>query len=729
VGGQSKSSEETSPEPIENETPLSLTQSVVDLSSIGLVVVDRQRVIVCWNEWMQSASGISMENTVGKSLYELIPELAGGRFEKAVAAALERGMPAFLSQKFHPHIFPLYLNSEDKDNQRLMSQQVIVKPIGNQNDHCLIQVIDVSSAVARDQMLRNQAGVFRAQERHTRAILTSIADAVITTDASGCVDYMNHVAEELSGWALEDAHEQKFQDVFNVLDESSSGVADAIHLCLKNGNTLNTQGRELVLLHRDGNGVPIEESIAPIRDAKDRIVGVVVVLRDVSHARKLAARIHWQATHDALTGLVNRATFDQRLEVLLGDAVESGQTHALLYLDLDQFKIVNDTSGHVAGDELLRQVSELLSSIVRSNDTLARLGGDEFGVLLANCPASAAVRLANNIRKAIRDFRFCWEDRSFTIGVSIGVVNIDAESESMEQVLSAADAACYTAKDSGRDQVHLYQIDGGEAALRQGEMQWVNRIQIALDEDRFILYAQSIMPISSKADKGHFEVLVRMVDEKTGGIIPPGAFIPAAERFDLMSKIDRWVVEKIFELIGAERDRLVGGQIRFAINLSGASVNDEDTLAFIGGKLKEYRIPAGMISFEITETAAISNLTSANHFIRTLKFAGCRFSLDDFGSGLSSFAYLKNLPVDYLKIDGAFVRDLVEDPIDLAMVEAINQIGHVMNLQTIAEFVENDEILAKLKGIGVDFAQGYGIGRPTPLTDGSARLLLDLDKM
>jgi Amt family ammonium transporter len=464
--------------------------------------------------------------------------------------------------------------------------------------------------------------------------------------------------------------------------------------------------------------------VAPIRDGQKNIHGVVLVFRDVSHARSLAAQVSWQASHDTLTGLVNRGSFDDRLDELLRDAMATGRIHGMLYLDLDQFKIVNDTCGHVAGDELLRQIATRLSQYIRTGDTLARLGGDEFGVLLVDCSEAIALRIANKMRQAITDLRFAWEDKAYAIGVSIGVVSITAESERAEQVLSAADTACYAAKDGGRNQVHVYRPDAGEAAQRQGEMHWVARIHSALEEDRFCLYVQPIVPIDRRsAHTGHYEVLIRMRDE-AGALVPPNKFIPAAERFGLMPRIDRWVVNRLFNLIGREHETLVLGGYCFAINLSGGSVSDEDTLAYIGEKLDEFRIPPGMISFEITETAAIANLASASYFIRTLKQAGCLFSLDDFGSGLSSFAYLKNLPVDFLKIDGAFVRDLATDPIDRAMVQAINQIGQVMGLKTIAEFVENDQVLGLLRGIGVDFAQGYGIARPMPLTDQEGRLLL-----
>ncbi|WP_260293658.1 EAL domain-containing protein [Sedimenticola hydrogenitrophicus] len=561
-------------------------------------------------------------------------------------------------------------------------------------------------------------------ELATRSILSAISDAVITADLHRNISYMNVVAEKLTGWRLTAAMGLPLARVFQAMDEGAALLDSAIERCLATGTVAGGQHRELILVHRDGIGIAVEASVAPICDEQRIIHGVVLVFRDVSHTRSLAAQVSWQASHDTLTGLVNRCSFDSRLDDLLRDAMATGRIHGMLYLDLDQFKIVNDTCGHVAGDELLRQIATRLSQHIRAGDTLARLGGDEFGVLLVNCSEVVSLRIANKMRQAILDMRFAWDDKTYAIGVSIGVVSITAESERAEQVLSAADTACYAAKDGGRNQVHVYRPDAGEAAQRQGEMHWVARIHRALEEDRFCLYVQPIVPIDQRSPHtGHYEVLIRMRDE-AGALVPPNKFIPAAERFGLMPRIDRWVVNQLFNLIGREYETLVLGGYCFAINLSGGSVNDEDTLAYIGEKLDEFRIPPGMISFEITETAAIANLASASYFIRTLKQAGCLFSLDDFGSGLSSFAYLKNLPVDFLKIDGAFVRDLATDPIDRAMVQAINQIGQVMGLKTIAEFVENDQVLGLLRGIGVDFAQGYGIARPTPLTDEAGRLLL-----
>jgi diguanylate cyclase (GGDEF)-like protein/PAS domain S-box-containing protein len=560
---------------------------------------------------------------------------------------------------------------------------------------------------------------------HTRAILSSIADGVITTDLQGHVEYLNPAAEELTGWRLQYAKGLLLEEVLNVVSESSrTPIIDPVHRCLKDGPMIFGEEHKLVLLHRIGIGVSIEESFAPIRDDEGEVMGVVVVFRDISHTRKLAAHIDWHTDHDPLTGLVNRVLFEKHLNRLIESARERGQQHSLLYMDLDQFKIVNDTCGHVAGDEMLRQVATLLSTHVRDTDTLARLGGDEFGVLLAGCPTEIALNVANEIRDAINAYRFSWGERSFSVGVSIGVVMISAESESMELVLSAADTACYASKDGGRDQVHLFQKDAGEAAQRQGEMQWASRIREALDRGRFVLAAQNIVPVRHGSGGCHSELLIRMLDDDNS-LILPGSFIPAAERFNLMSSIDRWVVQRVSLLIEEHRGMLIEKGAQFSVNLSGGTVSDSDALMYIRNKMERLDVPPGMICFEITETAAISNLASANHFIQTLKQSGCRFSLDDFGSGLSSFAYLKNLPVDYLKIDGAFVKDLADDPIDYAMVESINQIGHVMGLETIAEFVENDTILERLGNIGVDYAQGFGIALPCLLLNESGDFLLE----
>jgi diguanylate cyclase (GGDEF)-like protein len=430
----------------------------------------------------------------------------------------------------------------------------------------------------------------------------------------------------------------------------------------------------------------------------------------------MAQQLTWQATHDPLTGLINRREFEIRLGQALAEAQAEQHQHTLLYLDLDQFKIVNDTCGHVAGDELLRQLSALLQSRLREGDVLARLGGDELGVLLAYCPEEQAQRIAENLRLSVKEFRFNWEGKSFDIGVSVGLVVVDAECVSVAELLSAADMACYAAKDDGRNRVHVYRREDVDLVQRHGEMQWVNRLTRAIEENRLLLYRQRILSIAEPTGaEERYEILIRLRGEDDE-IIPPGAFLPAAERYGLMPAVDRWVVRTLFAAMAqqAERACLVSDTCSYAVNLSGTSLNDDVLLEYVREQLLLHRIVPQRIWFEITETAAIANLPKASRFIQEMKALGCRFSLDDFGSGVSSFAYLKNLAVDNLKIDGSFVKDIVEDPIDDAMVQAINQIGHVMGLRTTAEFVENDAILTRLREIGVDYAQGYGIHKPEP---------------
>jgi diguanylate cyclase (GGDEF)-like protein len=427
-------------------------------------------------------------------------------------------------------------------------------------------------------------------------------------------------------------------------------------------------------------------------------------------------RFSYHASHDPLTGLINRREFELRVAAAGGRARQDKSEHALFYMDLDQFKVVNDTCGHIAGDELLRQLGTLLHHTVREGDTLARLGGDEFGVLLEYCPIDKALIIANELRETVQSFRFHWQDKVFTVGVSIGVAPITADSDDLPSILSAADAACYAAKDRGRNRVHIYEVDDAELARRHGEMQWVSRLNRALEENRFVLYCQPIVPIARDTGKPtHFEVLLRMRDDNQT-LITPDAFVRAAERYNLMGTIDRWVVRNTFaRLSGCLRHSASARCPTFSINLSGASLNDEEFLAFISDQFRTRQVPPSSICFEITETAAIANLVHAESFIKPLKNLGCRFALDDFGSGLSSFAYLKHLPVDYLKIDGAFVREIAQDPIDFAMVKSINEIGRVMGMQTVAEFVETKEIFAKLGEIQVDFGQGCYIGSPFPL--------------
>ncbi len=559
-----------------------------------------------------------------------------------------------------------------------------------------------------------------AEKERAQVTLASIADGVITTDTEGWVTYLNPVAESLTGWVSHNAYGLPVQALFRLVDEANrKPVPSPIELVLREERSTDSN-TQMLLQRNDGVEIPIVQSAAPIRDRAGQVVGVVLVLHDVSRERQYAAKLSYQASHDSLTGLINRSEFERRLGLALQSAAQHNQQHAVLYLDLDQFKVVNDTCGHAAGDQLMRQVSGLLQQALRDDDTLARLGGDEFGVLLENCPADVAVRIADKLRQTLADFHFAWAHLSFNIGVSIGLVNVTDGLFTLAEVLRAADTACYMAKEKGRNRVQVYHADDSELTLRQGEMEWVGRLQRALDDNRFVLYSQDIQPINRRGAQGvHCELLVRMLDEQ-GKMVPPMAFIPAAERYNLMPAIDRWVIRTAVGMLARMRD---GGEAieLCSINLSGASIGDDRFLDFVRAQLQASGVPHESICFEITETAAIANLDKAMHFIQEMKALGCRFSLDDFGAGMSSFAYLKHLPVDYLKIDGVFVKDMADDPIDRAMVEAINNVGHVMGKQTIAEFVDDERVMAALREIGVDYAQGYGVAKPQPF---AARLNL-----
>ena len=554
-----------------------------------------------------------------------------------------------------------------------------------------------------------------AEKERAQVTLASIGDAVVTSDLAGRVEYLNPVAESLTGWRLTEAVGQPLRTILHLVSEAGAALAaDPVDGALRNAPP-GDPPRHAVLIARDGTEHPIEHTAAPIRNRDGVIAGAVLAFRDVGESRKMARQLSWQATHDSLTGLVNRAEFERRLNALVEQSNSDGTQHSLLYLDLDQFKVVNDTCGHVAGDELLRQVTGLLQKGIRDSDTLARLGGDEFGVLLCGCPIERAMSIAESLRQSVAQFRFAWQDKSFVVGISIGVVSISGGREQTARVMAAADAACYSAKDKGRNRVQVYLESDTELAQRQGEMHWISRLIRAMEENRLILYCQRIRSAQRPEERDmHYEVLLRMVDE-SGKMVPPMAFIPAAERYNLMSTIDRRVVARTFEAAAHIHAVRRDTQTILSINLSGASLNDETLLRFITDQFALHGIPPRMICFEITETSAIANLTRTTRLISELRKLGCRFSLDDFGSGLSSFAYLKNLPVDYLKIDGGFVKDMTRDPISRAMVKAIHDIGHVMGIETIAEWVDNDDTLALLRQMGIDYVQGYGVGKPMPL--------------
>ena len=578
----------------------------------------------------------------------------------------------------------------------------------------------IALALLRTRKLLAQRHAFadalQVEKERAQITLESIGDGVITTDVDGAIAYMNPAAESLTHWKAAQAQGLPLAALFNLLDENAQAEGFALIEHILGGQLTGGSEHSKLIQRLDGSTVSVTLVGAPIRSA-GKVSGAVLVLHDMTQERQYIANLSWQATHDALTGLANRREFEFRLEQVLHGIGRQQSGHALMFLDLDQFKLVNDTCGHAAGDELLRHICALLQSDLREGDTLARLGGDEFGILLENCPPLVAEKIAESLRRTVQNLHFVWKGRPFVTTVSIGLVHISHIPTTLETSLRAADMACYMAKEKGRNRVQVYHADDSELSLRFGEMAWIQRLHMALEENRFCLYAQEIAALGhTEAGAGHIEILLRLHDE-AGRIILPDSFIPAAERYGLMTSLDRWVVENVFKLIARCMIERPGRPMAMcAINLSGITIGDDDFLSFLREKFNAYGIPPSMICFEITETSAISNLGSAIRFINELKALGCFFSLDDFCAGMSSFAYLKHLPVDFLKIDGSFVKDMLDDPINRAMVEVINHIGHVMGKRTIAEFVETPHIEQALLEIGVDYAQGYLIERPQLFT-------------
>ncbi len=547
-------------------------------------------------------------------------------------------------------------------------------------------------------------------------LMESTSDGIIGVDRDLRCTFVNQAAMDILDFS---AGELQGKDIHILIQHSGE---DSKPLHKKDSKIIRSMNEghgfrdeSAVLWTKLNRCIHVRYSTNPIYE-QGEISGAVLVFCNMSESVAMASQMDYLARHDALTGLLNRYEFDQCLKKALKGAKLENERHVLFYMDLDQFKVVNDTSGHLAGDELLKLLSQVLRKEVRNGDTLARLGGDEFGVLLKNCDLNQAWQVSKKLQRAVRNFRFHIEDKTFSVGVSIGIVEIAAYNQGDDvNVLSLADSACFLAKEEGRNRIHIYHQNDEDLARQHGEMQWVSHIQKALEQDLLEIFCQRIVPVGRSNDGiGHVEVLVRMIG-KNGEMIPPSAFIPAAEHYNLMSELDRWVINHTFAWLRDNRQNMA--HMITAINISGQSLGDEHFLDDLMAMLSTYDIAASSICFEITETAAVGNLSSAISFIKDLKSLGCKFALDDFGTGMSSFAYLKNLPVDYLKIDGSLVKDIATDAVNFSMVEAINQVGRVMGLQTIAEFVENQAILEKLEEIGVDYAQGFGIARPVSSKD------------
>jgi diguanylate cyclase (GGDEF)-like protein/PAS domain S-box-containing protein len=561
-----------------------------------------------------------------------------------------------------------------------------------------------SILLARSNAVSTRFGQVNAE---LNAILDNAPECVKTVNRDGTLASMN-----AAGMRLIQASERvEGLSVFDLIAPEHLEEYRTLHQRVLDGQTQTLQYETIGL---QGKRLWVETHAAPLYDGQGQVSAHIAVTRDIGDKRALIERLDYAAHHDPLTGLANRREMEQRVNLLLNRLPVAPGQHAFSFIDLDQFKVINDTCGHSAGDELLRQLGVLLQKKIRQGDTLARLGGDEFGLLMEYCDLENAEKIVTEINTLINQYQFSWEDLNFNVSASIGLVALHDSMSDFSELMKLADVACYVAKDKGRNHIHVQAPDDLVMAEKRGQMQWVPRIREALEGDLFRLFGQSIVAIDGSGEE-FVEVLLKMKGDQDQ-LIPAGAFLPAAERYNLIHQIDTWVVDSVLRILSEDRN-LRDSVKMFTINLSGQSLVRSDFEEFLLERFRTHAIDGAKICFEITETSAIQNIVAASSFLNAVKRLGCRIALDDFGSGFSSYGYLKNLPVDYLKIDGFFVRDIIQDPVDHTMVKSINEIGQVMNMKTMAEFVENDEIKARLRKIGVNYVQGYGISRPRPLHD------------
>ncbi|WP_026006150.1 sensor domain-containing protein [Moritella dasanensis] len=668
---------------VESEAKLT---SIFDHSPVGIFHYDNNGVIKKTNRRFEEILRADRDTLIGFNMLEKLQNIEMlNMVKQSLQGKVSRYEGPYTSvsgQRFmhiHANFVPLYSSAGELDGG-----------IGVYNDITEIQ--------------QNTANF-----KKLSTVVEYSPESIFITDTSGLIEYVNPKFTVTTGYTGTEVIGKK-ANVFRSKDTPDRVYKDLWATILAGDEWRG----ELKNCKKSGELFWAQVCIVPVKN-EGVITHFIGIQVDVTKARMSSQKISYQATHDMLTGLINRYEFEELLGKNISSAQQDNTTHALCFLDLDQFKIINDTCGHMAGDELLRQLGMLLSRHIEPQDILARLGGDEFAILMTQCNLVQAETKAQGILALIANFQFMWEKNIFSIGASIGLAEINRQTKNITEILIGVDSACYAAKDLGRNRIHIYHSEDALLVKRDGEFRWVNELKYALYENRFELYAQPIVSLSDSSKKPIYEVLLRLRTRK-GVIVPPGAFLPAAERYNLSDAIDRWVVDHTFAWMELHLQHLDHVD-HLAINLSGTSLGNQTLLRHIMQQITLHNLPPSMIKFEITETAAISNLRDATSFIKTLRDFGCQFALDDFGSGLSSFAYLKNLPVCTLKIDGMFVKDILDDPIDEAMVKSINDIGHVMGMKTIAEFVESDAIRQRLQEMGVDYAQGYGIGKPAPINE------------
>ncbi|MDH5656584.1 MAG: EAL domain-containing protein [Spirochaetia bacterium] len=549
---------------------------------------------------------------------------------------------------------------------------------------------------------------------HLQTTLYSIGDGVIVTDQNGMITMINPVAEKILHQPQNDVCSHSLDQIISIYDETTDEIIiNPFQNAIQEGISVS-YSENTYIINPQGEKRSIDAKASPIFN-RGVTIGAILVLRDTTQLMEARRKLNWQARHDSLTGFFNRFEMERILTGHIDSARNTSLTHVFIYIDLDQFKIVNDTSGHIAGDELLRQLSHLLKEFIRSSDFIGRLGGDEFGLLLTGCSLEKAVEIAEALIVRIKAFRFTWDSKIFDIGMSLGLVLIDSQSENLINVMKAADMACYIAKESGRNKIHIYKHQNTDYSKRHGEMQWATRITEALKKNQFCLFYQKIYSYDQKeTDSTLIEILIRMKDDQFR-YIEPAAFFSAAERYHLNIEIDRWIIENSFQYIS--RSSKEKNFSHYAINISGSSIGDPEFMKFITQSIEKYSIPENLICFEITESNAVTNLSQAVHFIRELKKYGITFAIDDFGTGFASFSYLKNFPADYIKIDGSFIMGLKDSDLNKAIVHSIIEIGKILGVKIIAECVEDQETYQLLKDLDIDFLQGFYLHKPEPVIE------------